>query len=225
MSRARRPLSRDRVLSVAMELADLEGLSSLSMRRLGKELGVEAMSLYYHLPGKGGLLDGLTEALINEISDAVSARPSSLHREWKSDLRSRCLCARDVVLKHPWTPALFSARPTIPATLYVYVDGVVGLMVHAGFTFHVAHRALHALGSMLFGFTQELFSPPSSGGQLDVAQTQAEFAKLSEMLPNLGAMIASEIHAVGDPTIGWCDSQSEFEFTLDLILDGLERLR
>jgi AcrR family transcriptional regulator len=212
------------MLKTAMKVVDREGLSALSMRRLGKELGVEAMSLYHHLPGKDGLLDGLTEALVREISISVAERPPAMKADWKSDMRSRCLRAREVVLRHPWTPALFASRPSIPVALYVYVDEIVGLLVHAGFSYQIAHRALHAMGSMMFGFTQELFSPPASGGKLDVARNEAEFSKLAESLPHLGAMIASEIHSAEDPSIGWCDSQTEFEFSLDLLLDGLERL-
>jgi AcrR family transcriptional regulator len=207
-----------------MKVADREGLSALSMRRLGKELGVEAMSLYHHLPGKDGLLDGLTEALVQEISAAVADRPEAMKAHWKTDMRSRSLCARQVVLKHPWTPALFASRPSIPVALYVYVDEIVGLLVRAGFSYQTAHRALHALGSMMFGFVQELFSPPASGGKLDAARNAAEFSVLAPKLPHLGAMIAAEIHAADDPSVGWCDSQTEFEFSLDLLLDGLERL-
>lgn len=221
----RRPLTRARVLKAATKVADREGLHALSMRRLGKELGVEAMSLYHHLPGKDGLLDGLAEALFEEITAAVAERSAALTADWKSDLRSRCLAARQVVLRHPWTPALFGSRRSVPMTLYIYVDKIVALLVAAGFSYQTAHRALHALGSMMFGFVQELFSPPASGGKLNVAETEAEFAKLAEALPNLGAMIASEIHRASDPALGWCDSQTEFEFSLDLLLDGLERLR
>ena len=222
---SRRPLTRERVFEAAMKIADSEGLPALSMRRLGKELRVEAMSLYYHLPGKDGLLDGLAEALAAEISAAVAERPRKLTANWKVDLRSRCLAARQVVLRHPWTPSLFASRRSIPAGLFVYVDQIVGRMIAAGFTHRIAHRALHALGSLMFGFAQELFSPPSSGGKLDAAKAQAEFAQMAEALPNIGAMIASELHLSTDPTIGWCDSQTEFEFTLDLLLDGLERVR
>lgn len=223
--KVRRPLTRERVLSAAIKLADSEGLQSLSMRRLGKELGVEAMSLYYHLPGKDGLLDGLAEALFDEITATVAARPAEACANWKSDLRSRCLCARQVVLRHPWTPALFSASRSIPTSLYVYVDRIVALLVEAGFSYQIAHRALHALGSMLFGFTQELFAPPASGGNLNARETEAAFTRMAELLPNLSAMIADEIHQASDPSIGWCDSQAEFEFTLDLLLDGLERAK
>jgi AcrR family transcriptional regulator len=183
------------------------------------------MSLYYHLPGKDGLLDGLAEALMEEISSAVALRAPDMTVDWKTDLRTRCLTARQVVMRHPWTPALFAARRSVPPALYFYVDRVIGLLVSAGFSYRIAHRALHALGSQMFGFVQELFSPPSSGGKLDVAESEAEFARLAEALPNIGAMIASEVHQVSDPKIGWCDSQTEFEFTLDLLLDGLERAR
>jgi AcrR family transcriptional regulator len=208
-----------------MKVADREGLQALSMRRLGKELRVEAMSLYHHLPGKDGLLDGLAAALFDEIATAVAARPRELTADWKTDLRSRCLSARQVVLRHPWTPALFASRHSMPADLYIYVDRIVALLVAAGFSYRIAHRALHALGSMMFGFVQELFSPPSSGGRLVTADAETQFASMAAALPHLSAMIISEIHQATDPTIGWCDSQIEFEFTLDLLLDGLERLR
>ena len=222
--KTRQPLTRTSVIEAAMNLADHEGLSGLSMRRLGKEVGVEAMSLYHHLPGKEGLLDGLAEALATEITAAVEARPVEVSQTWKSDLRSRCLAARTVVLQHPWTPALFAARQSVPFAMYVYIDSVVGLLVEAGFSYQIAHRALHALGSLLFGFAQEMFSPPTSGGNLDPAQAQAEYEGFADQLPNIAAMVASEIHQLPEPTMGWCDSQTEFEFTLDLLLDGLERL-
>ena len=208
-----------------MKVADREGLSALSMRRLGKEAGVEAMSLYHHLPGKDGLLDGLAETLVDEISVAVAARAPELSADWKTDLRSRCLAARQVVLRHSWTPALFATRKSVPVALYLYVEQIVAVLVGAGFSYAITHRAMHAFGSLMFGFAQELFSPPASGGNLDATQAEAEFARMAQFLPHLCAMIASEFHQAGDPTIGWCDSQTEFEFTLDLLLDGLERLR
>ena len=128
----RRPLTRARVLKAAIKVVDREGLQALSMRRLGKELGVEAMSLYHHLPGKDGLLDSLAEALFAEITAAVAQRPSELTVDWKTDLRSRCLAARKVALRHPWTPALFGSRRSIPVALYVYVDQIVGCWSRPG---------------------------------------------------------------------------------------------
>jgi AcrR family transcriptional regulator len=225
VQKTRRPLTRARVLKAAMKVADREGLAALSMRRLGMEVGVEAMSLYHHLPGKEGLLDGLVEALMEEISAEVAVRPPALTADWKIDLRSRCLAGRQVVLRHPWMPALFATRKFVPGALYLYVEQILALLVGAGFSYQIAHRALHALGSLMFGFVQELLSPPASGGRLDAAQAEAEFARMASVLPHLCAMISSEVHEAGDPTIGWCDSQTEFEFTLDLLLDGLGRLR
>ncbi|HET9865630.1 MAG TPA: TetR/AcrR family transcriptional regulator C-terminal domain-containing protein [Steroidobacteraceae bacterium] len=218
-------MTRARVLKTAIKVADREGLQALTMRRLGTQLGVEAMSLYHHLPGKDSLLDGLAEALFEEITAAVAERPATLTGDWKSDLRSRCLAARSVVLRHPWTPALFASRQSVPPALYVYVDSIVALLAEAGFSHRIVHRALHALGSLMFGFAQELFSPPTSGGKLDAQKAQAEFARIAGKVPNIVAMAAAEMHHANDPSIGWCDSQAEFEFTLDLLLDGLARLR
>lgn len=223
--KTRRPLTRERVLKAAIKLADRNGLGALSMRRLGTELGVEAMSLYRYFDSKEALLNGMAEQLFTEISGAVAERPPALTANWKSDLRSRCLTARSVVMHHAWTPALLAERQSIPFAMYAYIDRIVALLVEAGFSYSITHRALHALGSLPFGFVQELFSPPSSGGKLDVDAAPNDFTRIAALLPNLSAMVASEIHQTLEPTIGWCDSQTEFEFTVDLLLDGLERIR
>jgi hypothetical protein len=127
-------------------------------------------------------------------------------------------------------PALLGTCRTVPPAVYAYYDGIVGTLVRAGFSYRLAHRALHAFGSLPLGFTQEVFSPNSTGGNstggnLDVDTAQADFAAMADALPHLTAMVATEIHEATDPTLGWCDGQVEFEFTLDLLLDGLERLR
>ncbi|MEV8636679.1 TetR/AcrR family transcriptional regulator C-terminal domain-containing protein [Streptosporangium sp. NPDC051023] len=222
----REPLSRERVLAAAVVLADAEGIKALTMRRLAADLDVEAMSLYYHLPGKEALLDGVVETVVAEIHDAVgrldTTKPDG---DWRTRLRQRFLAAREVMLRHPWASGLLGSRRTIPAGLFAYYDGIVGTLVGAGFSYHLAHRALHAFGSLPLGFVQEIFSPASAGGSMEVDATEADLTAMAEALPYLTAMVAAEIHDVTDPTLGWCDSQVEFEFTLDLLLDGLERLR
>ena len=226
MTRAsvRQPLSRARVLGAAAELADREGLGAVTMRRLAADLGVEAMSLYHHLPGKEGLLDGLVETVIGEIeAEVAGGEPVDADRDWRGDVRRRCLTAREVMLRHPWAPGLISSRSTIPAGAYAHYEAIMAAMIRGGLTYHLGHRALHALGSMALGFVQEVFSPASAGGSLEAEVTEAEFARLAEMLPHLTAMAQAELHDADDPTLGWCDSQAEFEFTLDLILDGLAR--
>jgi AcrR family transcriptional regulator len=143
----REPLSRERVLAAAVVLADAEGIKALTMRRLAADVGVEAMSLYYHLPGKEALLDGVVETVVAEIHDAVgrldTTKPDG---DWRTRLRQRFLAAREVMLRHSWAPGLLGSRRTIPAGVVAYYDGIVGTLVGAGFSYHLAHRALHALG-------------------------------------------------------------------------------
>lgn len=219
----REPLSRGRVLAAAVALADAEGLAALTMRRLAAELGVEAMSLYHHLPAKEALLDGVVEAVLAEVDAAVGALGAGA--DWRSTLRGQFLAARQVVLRHPWAPGLLGSRRTVPAGVFGYYDGIVGTLVGAGFTYHLAHRALHAFGSMPLGFVQEIFSPASAGGETDTDAAEADLAAMADHLPHLTAMMTIEAHDAANPAVGWCDSQVEFEFTLDLLLDGLERLR
>jgi AcrR family transcriptional regulator len=224
-TRARRkPLSRDRVLTAAVELADSEGLSTVTMRRLAASLGVEAMSLYHHLPGKDGLLDGLVETVVAEVGTAVAKIEGEASPEqWQQILRSRFLAAREVMLRHPWAPALIGSRNSIPAGVYTYYEAILATLIRGGFSYHLAHRTLHAFGSMPLGFVQELFSPAPTGLNVESTEAMAELAQWADALPHLTAMVASEIHDAGDDTLGWCDSQPEFEFTLDLLLDGLAR--
>lgn len=102
---------------------------------------------------------------------------------------------------------------------------MLATLIRGGFSYHLAHRALHALGSMVLGFSQELFSPTTAGGSVDTDAAEEDLAAMAEALPHLTAMVEAELHAADDPTLGWCDSQAEFEFTLDLMLDGLGRAR
>lgn len=216
------PLSRDVVLAAALRLADAEGLGAVTMRRVGAELGVEAMSLYHHLPGKDGLMDGLVDTVLAEIGDKVARRAPALTADWRTDLRSRSLAARTVMLRHPWAPGLLASRPAVPPGLYATFEDVLATLVRGGFTYHLAHRALHSLGSMVLGFAPEVFSP---GGATDDEAAEADMAAMAQALPHLIAMVDSELHAATEPMLNWCDGQVEFEFTLDLLLDGLERAR
>jgi AcrR family transcriptional regulator len=222
----REPLSRERALAAAIALVDAEGMAALTMRRLAAELGVEAMSLYHHLPGKEGLLDGLVDAVVAEIASAAGqAEADAAGGDWRTRLRLRFLAARAVMLRHPWAPALFSSRPTIPAGVYGYYEGILATLIDGGFSYRIAHRALHAFGSLALGFAQEVFQPAPTGEEIDVDAAEAELAVMAEQLPHLAAMVAAEMHDAADPTLGWCDSQTEFEFTLDLLFDGLENVR
>jgi AcrR family transcriptional regulator len=220
----REPLSRDRVLAAAMEIADGDGLRAVTMRRVAADLRVEAMSLYHHVPGKDALLDGLVDAIVAEIEAEIDSLDGG-DGDWQTSLRQRCLAARDVMERHPWAPGLVGSRTTIPVALYAYYEEILATLVGGGFSYHLAHRALHALGSMALGFAQELFSPAPAGGELDEEAAAAELAQMAEVMPHLTAMVAAELHDHEEDPLGWCDSRAEFEFTLDLLLDGLARAR
>lgn len=216
------PLSAARVVAAAIAVADTEGLSAVTMRRLAADLGVEPMSLYHHVPGKDHLLDAVAEAVLVEVNAAVAARVRT-GEDWRAALRHRCLAAREVMVRHRWAPGLLGSRSNIPQSLYPYYEEILATMVRGGLDYHLGHKAIHALGTMVLGFTQELFSPDSAGGALDEEAAEAEFAAMAAVLPHLTAMVASEVHDNDEDPLGWCDSQQEFEFTLDLLLDGLAR--
>lgn len=218
---SRATLSRERVLVAAVDLADQEGLQAVTMRRLASALGVEAMSLYHHLPGKEGLLDGLVETVVGEIEETAAALPAA--DDWRATVRRRCLVARAVMLSHPWVPGLIGSRPSVPPNLYSHYEAILAAMINGGLSYHLAHRGLHALGSMVLGFVQEPFTPDASGGSIDVELTEEQLEMMAEQQPHMMAMVASEMHDSEGDTLGWCDSQAEFEFTLDLLLDGLAR--
>jgi AcrR family transcriptional regulator len=205
-----------------MRLADAEGLSAVTMRRLAADVGVEAMSLYHHVPGKEGLLDGLAEAVLDEINAVVETRVRP-DDDWPAALRHRCLGAREVMVRHRWAPGLLGSRSTLPPGLYPYYEEILATMIRGGLSYHLGHRAIHALGTMVLGFTQELFTPDTDGGTMNEEAAEAEFAAMAAVVPHLTAMVASEVHDNEEDPLGWCDSQHEFEFTLDLLLDGLAR--
>jgi AcrR family transcriptional regulator len=211
----RTPLSRERVLRAAVGLADEHGLRALTMRRLAEELGAEAMSLYYHVAKKEDVLDGIVDAVAREINEAVAG--ISAASGWKTAVRRRILTAREVFLRHRWAPALFETRSSTSPAVLRYYDALVGLMREGGFSYDLVHHSLHALGSRALGFNQELFDPSESGDSAP--------ADLAEQLPNLVGMLSEIAHDDPGSTLGWCDDQQEFEFGLDLILDGLDRLR
>lgn len=214
------PLSRERILVAAVQVADAHGIEALTMRRVAQELDVEAMSLYHHVAKKDDLLDGLVDVITVEINRAVEAAAADHPRDdWKVAMRRRILTARQVMLAHPWASGVFESRTTTSTAVLAYFDALVGLMHAGGFSYDLAHHALHALGSRALGFAQELFDPAGDSTVPDPAELEA----MAGAYPNLGGMLAEVAHDDPESTLGWCDDQTEFEFALDLLLDGLER--
>ena len=215
----KRPLSRDLVLESAVALVDHEGLGALSMRRLGQELGVEAMSLYHHVANKEALLDGMVDTVVTELNAEVGVGGAEAERDWAAALRARIITARTVMLRHKWLPAVLESRTSLSAPLIAYYEGLLSTLHAGGFSYDLAHHTLHALGSRALGFSQELFDPAKGGDDVEVSE--AEMTAMADAFPHLAAMIAEVAHEGPDTTIGWCDDQTEFEFGLDVVLDGL----
>ena len=210
----RRPqLTRQRVMTVAIELADRDGIDSISMRKLAQELGVEAMSLYTHVRNKDDLLDGMVDAVIGQIP--ISADGAG----WKASLRQMALAARSVILRHPWAARTIETRSAPGPAALRYVNAVIGIFREGGFSIAQAHHGLHILGSRALGFTQDLFD---DSGDLD-PETAARLAgALGATHPYVVEMALAVTHS---GALGPCDDDAEFEFALDLILDGLARLQ
>ncbi|MGH2472608.1 MAG: TetR/AcrR family transcriptional regulator C-terminal domain-containing protein [Candidatus Limnocylindria bacterium] len=202
------------MLRAAVELADKGGIESLSMRKLAQELGVEAMSLYNHVQNKEDLLDGIVDVVVGEIEVPPGAT------DWKTSLRQTVLSARGVLLRHPWAPRVIEARKNpSPATL-AYFESVIGILRSGGFSVDLTHHALHALGSRVLGFTQELFN--DSDELAAGPEAAAMFAQMADRFPYMTEMARAVTHEGG---LGGCDDDVEFAFALELILDGLEKLR
>ncbi|NUT04501.1 MAG: TetR/AcrR family transcriptional regulator [Hamadaea sp.] len=220
---SRPALSRDRVLRAAVDLADSGGISAVTMRRLAEELGAEAMSLYHHVANKEQVLDGIVDVIGAEINEAAArVKLPSQGDDWKKAARVRILAAREVLLRHPWAPAVIESRTNASPEILLHMDALVGIMRDGGFTNDQTHHALHALGSRAVGFTQELFTP---GNGPATGESDPIMAAMAARLPNLVGMLSEIAHDDPDSTLGWCDDQAEFEFGLDIVLDGLDRLR
>jgi AcrR family transcriptional regulator len=208
------PLSRERVLRAAVAFADESGIASLSMRKLGEALGVEAMSLYNHVANKDALLDGMVDLVFSEI-DLPTAKT-----DWRAAMRQRAVSARQALSRHRWAIGLMESRSSPgPATLRHH-DAVIGSLREAGFSIEMAAHAYSVLDSYIYGFALQEASLP-----FDTAEETAEVAQMimkefpADEYPHLTELTVEHVLQPG------YDYGNEFEFGLELILDGLERAR
>ena len=214
-------LNRDRVLRAAVSLADDIGIDSLSMRRLAQELRVVPMALYKHVSNKEELLDGMVEAVVAEID------PPAAGVDWKNAVRLRVLSARHSLQRHPWARRVLESRTTKTPAVLAYMDSFIGIFLAGGFSADLAHHVMHALGGRMWGFTQELFEDPAAPvGQAATppAIQDVTLQQMAQLYPNIAVIAASSAHENASVVGQGCDDQFEFEFALDLLLDGFERL-
>jgi AcrR family transcriptional regulator len=208
----RRPLSRDRVLRAAIRLANEGGLESVSMRKLGQVLRVEAMSLYKHVANKDDILDGIADLVVGDFE------VPSIDADWKAAMRRSAISAHQVLLDHPWASSLIESRLNAGPARMGYLDAMIGVLSAAGFTMPLVIRAIMALDSHTYGFVlQEMAWSFDTENAPEMAAAFARGLPANEY-PNLLAM--AEMAATTPRAVS-----ADFEFGLDLILDGLERLR
>ena len=208
------PLSRERVLRAAIAIADEGGIEALSMRKLGQELGVEAMSLYNHVANKDDIGDGIVEMVLGEIEE-----PSG-DGDWKTEIRRTAISSHEAFLRHRWACSLMMHRPRVSPVRMRWMEAVLRTLREAGFSADMTHHAYHALDSHITGFTLWQVNMPF--------ETKAELVDMAERF--LSQIPADEYpyvieHAEQHLAPSSPDGATEFEFGLDLILDGLERLR
>jgi AcrR family transcriptional regulator len=213
-ARRREPLTRERVLEAAVKLADQGGIESLSMRKLGQELGVEAMALYYHFASKDEVLDGSVDLVFSEIDLPASGA------DWKTAMRQRAISVRDVLSRHRWAIGLMESRANPGPANLRHHDAVIGSLRASGFDMEMAAHAYSLLDSYIYGFALTKMNLPFDTSQeiAAVAQSLLKPFPLDEY-PNLVQMITEHVMKPG------YDYGDEFEYGLDVILDGFERVR
>lgn len=205
-------LSRERVLCAAVRLADEGGIESLSMRKLAQDLGVKAMSLYNHVANKDDLLDGIVDIVVSEIE------VPNLGVDWKTAMRRRAMSAHEVLLRHPWSTMPLVSRVNVGPAMLRYVDATLGCLREAGFSLEMADRAWNAIDSHIYGFTlQELNFPFETEEYSEAAKNGLSLIP-ADKYPYLNRLTHDVIE-------GRYDGIHDFEFGLELILNGLDRFR
>ncbi|WP_433528134.1 TetR/AcrR family transcriptional regulator [Micromonospora sp. CA-263727] len=210
---ARRPaLSHDRIIEAAVRVADRGGISQVSMRNVGKELGVEAMSLYHHLAGKDALLDGLANWIFTQIELPDPQRP------WRPAMAERAESSRRALSRHPWALGLVESRRSPLPALLRHHETVLACLRRNGFPVTLASHAFSAIDAYVYGFVlTELNLPFEADGGADGFVDEIRHALPADEYPHLVEMITNQVvgrnYSYGD----------EFGFGLDLILDSLER--
>jgi AcrR family transcriptional regulator len=208
----RTPLTRDRILRAAMTLADEGGIKAVSMRKIAQELGVEAMSLYNHVASKDEIVDGIVDLVATEIDLAPTGE------DWKEAMRRRVVSAHEVLLEHPWACSLWMSSQTFGAARMRYADAVLRGFREGGFPEELTYHAFHVVQSHIMGFTMYVASFDFDVAELERLATEFLQTFPADEYPDLAEHIRQHSEP-GD------EHEGTFEFGLDLVLDGLERLR
>ncbi len=209
----RAPLSRERVLRAAIQLADSAGIEALSMRRLGQELGVEAMSLYNHVANKDDLLNGIANLVLGEVEMPPHGG------DWRAGMRRHAVSTHDVFVGHRWAAGLAMAPERVIPVRIEHMEWMLRHLRGAGFSEALTYHAYHAVDSQIVGFT--LWELGHSVTADNLGDLVADFLRMFPAVdyPNVAEHVQQHVDGFGH------GEPSAFEFVLDLVLDGLERLR
>ena len=212
-SKTRRPLSRERILSAALELVDDGGIDSLSMRKLAQKLGFEAMSLYNHVASKDDVIDGILDLVLAE------SEPPSPTGDWEGAVRESAISVHDALRRHTWAAAVVMAPGRIRPGRLRYMDALLGRLREADFSAETTYHAYHVLDGHIFGFS--MWESSHSYSEEDAAEVMANFDRFvpPDEYPYLHE------HGQQHLSEGPQHDVSAFEFGLDLILDGLKKIR
>lgn len=205
----RETLNRERVLCAAAELADERGIDSVTMRALGRKLGVEAAALYNHVADKDDLLDGVVELVVSDIDVPADV-------DWKEAMRRKVSSTREIFARHSWAAALIDSRDRTGPNRLSLLDGALGVLMGAGFSPAEAANATLILNSYTYGFERQRPTPSIQGDAVGTEEAQGVLAAIPDgMYPN-ATRVAMEYAAT------LFDLDAVFDFGLGLILDGLE---
>ena len=209
--RPRTPLNKTLVIAGAIELADEIGIDALTIRRLAAKLGVKPMSIYHHVANKDEILDGMVDVVFSEID-----RPET-DTDWKAAIRGRAVSARTVLARHRWATPMMESRPTPGPETLSHHDTVIGCFRRAGFSIEMTAHAYALVDNYIYGFALQEASLPATGGEeiANLAETIIEPLPADDY-PHLVELATEYIMQPG------YDFGNEFDFGLELILDGLE---
>jgi AcrR family transcriptional regulator len=213
---SRAHLSQERVLETAVAFADQNGLEALSMRKLGQELGASAMSAYYYFPNKEQLLDGMVDIVFSEIE------PPSTEVEWKTAMRNRARSTREALRRHAWAIGEMEGRTTHGLANLRLHDAVLGCLRAAGFSIEMTVHAYSVQDAYIYGFALQERDMSSETTEDFAAEAQRQMREYQAVLadyPHLVEVVGGYVAQAG------YDYDTEFLFGLDLILDGLDKLR
>lgn len=208
---SRASLTRERVIGAAVRLADAIGVDALTIRKLAVELDVKPMTIYHHVPNKEAIIDGMVDVVFSEID----LPPTDVN--WKQSIRQRAASARRVLARHPWAAPLMESRTSPgPATLRHH-DAVLGCLRSAGFSLEMTAHAYAVIDAFIYGFALQEASLPATAGDeiVDLAQAVSAAMPAGEY-PHLVEFTAGHVLRPG------YDFGDEFDFGIDLVLDGLE---